>query len=241
MMEAAWDKAGDARRQQIESGSDLTFCKVFVPYYVELVVRLKPASLLEVGCGTGHLSARLAEYVPTVVAIEPSHGMYEIALQTLANRGVIVRNRTVQDYDDDICFDLIISHMCVQVVADLDVFLSGVARHMSGQSVLILVLPHPCFYNDYKEFFTSEEYEYMKESRKLVSFTITKEPGTRISNVPYSHRPLSQYFSCLRDHDLLLTDFVEVYPEPEIEALYGTPWGVPRYCIMYAEKRSKGE
>lgn len=240
-MEATWDKAGDTRRRQIESGSDLTFCQVFVPYYVDLITRLKPTSLLEVGCGTGHLSARLAECVPAVVAIEPSRGMYEIAVQVLTDCRVTLHNSAVQHYHDDMCFDVIISHMCVQVVDDLDAFLSGVARHMSERSLFVFALPHPCFYNDYKRFFTSNEYEYMNESRKVVSFTITKEPGTRISNVPYNHRPLSRYFSCLRDHKLLLADFVEVYPEPAIQALYRTTWNVPRYCIVHAARRWKGE
>jgi ubiquinone/menaquinone biosynthesis C-methylase UbiE len=70
-----WPHAGEVRRRQIESGKDVTFTRIFLPYYRELVAKINPRRALEIGCGTGHLAKSLAEKVPELVAIDPSLGM----------------------------------------------------------------------------------------------------------------------------------------------------------------------
>jgi trans-aconitate methyltransferase len=231
-----WDKIAKIRRRQIESGIDITFSKIFVPYYIDLVTKYRPKRLLEIGCGTGHLSASLSRYVSTIVALEPSVSMYEEAKQVLQDTTVKILNLKVQDYTSQEPFDLIISHMCLQVVDNIDEFLVAINALMSKESLFVYAIPHPCFYNAYKHFFGQDEYSYMRESRKLVSFAISKDPDTPISGVPYSHRPLSRYFRGLKGQNLTVKDFHEVFPSPEIQLLYDDLWDSPRYCIFHVIK-----
>lgn len=231
-----WDKAAEIRRSQIESGADLTFSKVFVPYYQNLISSSKPASLLEIGCGTGNLSAILSSSVPVVVALEPSRGMYETAREVLQGKSVRLLNCSVEDYRKDIRFDILISHMCIQTVDDLGKFIGGVVRHMGFASLFVFAIPHPCFYNSYKLLFEPGEYHYMQEAKKAISFAITKDPGRLITGVPYNHRPLSRYFALLKDHSLHVVDFHEMFPGPHIQELYGRAWEYPWYCVFFARK-----
>ncbi|RJP85874.1 MAG: class I SAM-dependent methyltransferase [Desulfobacteraceae bacterium] len=229
-----WDDFASIRRVQIESGNDLTFSKVFLPYYVDLVKELRPESLIEVGCGTGHLSTNLSNHVNTSVAIEPSEGMYSVAEQVIEGSCVQLFRLRAEDYRSERTFDLIISHMVLQLVDNLELFIASVAQFMGNQSHFVFAIPHPCFYNEYKKFFAPSEYHYMKELTKSVSFAVTKDPNTKISGVPYSHRPLSRYFFVLKKYGFHIVDFEETFPKPEIQSLYGTDWTFPRYCVFHA-------
>ncbi len=233
-----WNQNAAIRRRQIDAGLDLTFTKLFVPFYVDLVKQISPASLLEVGCGTGHLAAALSPHVNFVVALEPSSGMHEVASQVLSDTSVQLEPVSIEDLRGQTSFDLIVSHLCAQVVADLTSFFAAVLCHMHLQSRFVFSIPHPCFYNDYKRLIPSEEYEYMKEMERTISFTITKEPNAPISGVPYHHRPLHLYFSALAAHGLCVFRFQEIYPSPEVEQEYGAVWRVPRYCTFQCEKVS---
>lgn len=230
-----WDDFADTRRIQIESGKDLTFSQVFLPYYLNLVKKLNPVSLLEVGCGTGHLSAILSSHVRTSVAIEPSVGMYAVAKNILQNSNVQLFHLRAEEYREQNTFDLIISHMCLQLVDNMESFVSSVRTLMKMDSYFVFAIPHPCFYNEYKHFFLPSEYHYMKEMTKTVSFTITRDSNTQISGVPYCHRPLSRYFSVLKAHNLQVVDFDEIFPEAKIQSLYGNEWDFPRYCVFHIQ------
>jgi len=235
-MPSRWDDFASIRRVQIESGKDLTFSEVFIPYYKDLVTTICPTSLLEVGCGTGHLSAMLSEHVNKVVAIEPSEGMHAMAEQVVNGKGVQLLCLRVEEYESANPFDLILSHMVLQLVDDLESFVMSVTQLMQKASRFVFAIPHPCFYNEYKIFFSTSEYSYMKEVAKNVSFVVTKDPDTKISGVPYCHRPLSRYFSVLKKCGLHVVDFEETFPKPEIQSLYGMAWEFPRYCVFHAQR-----
>jgi SAM-dependent methyltransferase len=238
-MPKRWDDFASIRRVQIESGKDLTFSKIFLPFYMDLVNEVSPESLIEVGCGTGHLSASLSSHMKTAVAIEPSDGMYDIAKQVLGGSIVQLFRLRAEEYSNSYPFDFVISHMVLQLVDNLELFLESVAKFMGKQSLFVFAIPHPCFYNEYKKFFDPSEYYYMKEQTKLVSFSVTKDSHTKISGVPYCHRPLSRYFSVLKKSGFNVVDFEEVFPKPEIQSLYGLGWDFPRYCVFHAQRNKE--
>lgn len=235
-MPESWDNAAELRKEQIESGLDLTFSKVFLPYYLKLVTDLRPSSVLEVGCGTGHLSSELSKLISKVVSLEPSLGMHAVASEVLSDTRVQLINKRVQDLQIEQTFDLILSHMCIQTIDNIGDFLEPIRILMNVGSHFVFTIPHPCFYNDYKGFFSSEEYSYIIPMKKNITFSVTKDPDRPISGVPYNHRPLSCYFDSLRRHDMLVADFHEIIPEPTVQSLYGANWDTPRYCVFHVEQ-----
>ena len=235
-MPQRWDDFASVRRDQIESGKDLTFTNVFLPYYINLVEELHPESLIEVGCGTGHLSKNLSNHVNKTIAIEPSKGMHSVAEKVVGGSGVQLFCLRAEDFKSAHPFDLIISHMVLQLVDNIESFIASVARLMGNHSRFVFAIPHPCFYNDYKNFFGPSEYHYMEERAKSVSFAVTKDPNTKISGVPYCHRPLSRYFFVLKKFGFYVVDFQETFPEQEIQSLYGMVWESPHYCVFHAQR-----
>jgi SAM-dependent methyltransferase len=233
-MPERWNKAAALRREQIESGLDITFNQVFVPYYLERVKALRPRKVLEVGCGTGHLSVRLIAACSYLEALEPSPGMHAIAKDILRNSPVELHNTAIEGFRSKHRFDLVVSHLCAQVVADIDAFCSACAATLAPHGRFLFSLPHPCFWNDYKEFFPRENYRYMEEQFASVTLRITKDPDRPITGIPYYHRPLGRYITALNKCGLALTDLDEIVPSKKIQNLYGEEWRFPRYCVLHA-------
>src|SRR6185437_16039007 len=93
-----WREIAKLRSVQIESGLDLTFSKVFVPYFQNLITRLKPKKILEVGGGTGHLAKILSDISQKYVMVEPSIGMYHSARNVLAGTQVEIFNSAIETF-----------------------------------------------------------------------------------------------------------------------------------------------
>ncbi len=235
-MPERWDNAAALRQEQIETGLDLTFSEVFLPYYNKLISECNPSSVLEVGCGTGHLSREICNIVSKVVALEPSSGMYEIAKGVLCKTNVNVINQSIQDFHSNDTFDIILSHMCVQTIYDINIFFSSIRMFLSEGSHFIFSIPHPCFYNEYKKIFSCEEYSYMTSIKKEITFAITKDKNRSIAGVPYNHRPISAYFYHLKRNNMVAIDFHEIIPDQKVQLLYGEPWKTPRYCVFHVKR-----
>ncbi|HTZ96303.1 MAG TPA: class I SAM-dependent methyltransferase [Terriglobales bacterium] len=231
-MSQRWDGIAEVRKRQIESGKDLTFSKVFVPYYRGLLLKLRPESILEVGGGTGHLGLALSEISERYVMVEPSKGMHRVARSVLAETKVQIRNCPVEALNDDSRFDLVLSHMCVQTVRDLATFLKAISKHLLSRGSFAIALPHPAFYNDYKRFFPAAVFSYASEISGEVNFSITLDPNQIIEGVPYYHRPISKYVEALASAGLCVTAFEEIFPSRAIQELYGAPWKHPRYLVI---------
>lgn len=231
-----WNKAANLRREQIESGLDITFNRVFVPYFLGCIEESAPKKILEVGCGTGHLSARLAKVVKHVEAVEPSPGMYSVAKRVLANTTVKLHHFSVEDFRPSRRFDLVFSHLCGHVVADIDSFCRACSDLVDVGGLFIFSLPHPCFWNIYKEFFPRADYRYAKEQFASVALTITKDPDRPIDGLPFHHRPLGRYVTALRNCGMALTRLDEILPSKSVQQLYGAEWHFPRYCALHATR-----
>jgi len=235
-MPERWDNAAILRQEQIESGIDLTFSEVFLPYYKELISEYKPSSVLEVGCGTGHLSHEICKVVPKVVAIEPSSGMFKVAQKVLCKTNVEVIQNNIQNFESQSIFEMVISHMCVQTINDISNFFKSVGRFISTKALFVFTIPHPCFYNDYKNFFPDNEFSYMDVTKKEITFSISKDPSRPITGVPYNHRPISSYFKNLNNNNMVAIDFHEIFPNPQVHCLYDKPWEIPRYCVFHVKR-----
>jgi SAM-dependent methyltransferase len=235
-----WDNAANIRREQIESGNDITFNQIFVPYYLECVKTHKPKTLLEVGCGTGHLASRLAIEVPQVEALEPSPGMHKVAKVVLANSSVKLHFTTAEKFDGSQMFDMVISHLCGQAVADIETFLRACSKCLENDGLLVFSLPHPCFWNDYREYFPKTEYRYLNEQFAYAKITISKDARS-IENVPFHHRPLGRYVEALDKIRMALVRLDEIMPSKSVQALYGKEdhCPFPRFCVLHSIKNPK--
>jgi SAM-dependent methyltransferase len=231
-MESNWNAVAKLRRDQIETGKDLTFSRVFVPLYSSLIAALNPSAILEVGIGTGHLALEISKFVTHYVGVDPSGAMIGEATDVLKGTNVELVQARVEDFRTNETFDVVLSHMCLQTVGETQTFLSSIARLLHRGGIYIIAIPHPAFFNDYKKLVPIEKFSYMGQFGTEVDFSITLDPNRIIQQVPYFHRPLSQYFTEFSRVGLSVLYLNEIFPSAEIQELYGAPWTTPRYLVL---------
>lgn len=231
-----WDRVAKQRFIQIESGRDITFSKVFVPLYTELLRAAAPKTLLEIGCGTGHLAKLLIELGFEVTAIEPAPSMFSIAIEMLKNLNCSVFNSKIEEFSSGLQYDICLSHLCLNSVKDVPAFFKSVASNINHFGQFIFSVPHPCFWNEIERWISPEKFDYTKEiysEDNAMKLTLDNE---EIRGIPYFHRPLSFYCTELKNAGFSVTDFLEVMPPIELAPQYGTKWKNPRFCVFLTRK-----
>jgi 2-polyprenyl-3-methyl-5-hydroxy-6-metoxy-1,4-benzoquinol methylase len=106
-----WSDCAELRRTQIESGVDITFNQVFKPTFAQKVSNLNKGTILEVGAGAGHLSKSLANAGRNLTAVEPSEGMYVVAIDVLRESNVNLINCEIGDLPVEKEYEVAISHL----------------------------------------------------------------------------------------------------------------------------------
>lgn len=237
-MSDSWSAMAPRRREQIESGQDLTFTKVFLPFYRESIRRIACTSLIEIGCGTGHLVKEFTQIGQQTYALEPSPGMHAVAANILRDSGVVLINRAVEQYETGLRFDCVISHLCAQAVSDLDRFLRSCAGLLEKHGRFIFSIPHPCFWNDYQPYFEEDEFDYSAEQFTNATLTISLDRESKMPGIPFYHRPLSRYIDAIVAAGLEIHRLTEIFPSQEVQKLYPIRWARPRYCVFEIGRES---
>ena len=226
-----WSKHASIRKQQIESGLDITFKKVFLPIYIKLFQQINPNSAIDVGAGTGHLALNLQPYCNNITAIEPSIGMYNTAKETLRHTNIELLNTSTYNHNISELFDFAYTHMCAHTIDSIPDFFSSIRSLLNKNGTFVFSIPHPCFYYLYKNYFGSQ-YSYMQEMHKEVDLTISNDQDNIMKNIPYYHRPLSQYINHLANAGFTVSNMIEAWPNSTIQSEYDEKWNAPRYCIL---------
>ncbi len=225
-----WNNAASIRKDQIESGIDITFSDVFVPFFKEEILKYNPETIFEIGAGTGHLAKELALHCDKYHALEPSEGMFQVATETLYNQKVKIFKLKIEDFKPKESFDFVFSHLCAQTMDNLDILYIKMNELLNPKGKWMISVPHPCFYNEYKKIIT-EDYCYKIEQSVEFNLAITNDKQL-IENVPYYHRPLEVYINKISKNGLILEEIREVFPTPDIQQKYGQIWTKPRYMVL---------
>lgn len=234
----SWCDLSEIRKIQIESNKDITFSKVFVPKYLEKLSEFKGKKIIEIGCGTGHLAKELTSLIEfeNYIALEPSLGMYQKAKDLLRDHNYLeLNNFSIGDLKCTNKVDIILAHLVFHVVEDIDTLLIDSFERLKYHGKLLISLPHPCFYNDYKKIFNEDEYFYISEIKTDTVFMISQD-NTNDVKVPYIHRSISYYINKFSKAGFKIIELEEIFPEESIQILYPDLWHTPRYCIFYLEK-----
>ena len=255
---AEWDELAPVRRDQIQSGKDLSFTHVLVPCIKELAETADWSAVLDVGCGTGALAKevynRIGKYL---VGVDISSVSIDVARSQLEAYELIRRvehppirgengtlngtapvaslvNESIQTYGSDSgrhgSFTLALANMTLMDVLDLDGAIESVAKLLKPGGMFVFTITHPCFWPKYKEYESADWFEYMEEIVIEAPFEISL--GERACPATHVHRPLSTYLRTLRQSGFVIEAVEEPTPPSEVEGKYPGDWTFPHFLAV---------
>lgn len=112
-------------------------------HLVAAVAHLRPARILDVGCGSGALTATLLERWPgaEIHGIDSSPEMIELARRRALPRRLNVELADVMSFSPEECFDLIVSNACLHWIEDHHRLLGHLVALMTPAATLAFQVP----------------------------------------------------------------------------------------------------
>jgi 2-polyprenyl-3-methyl-5-hydroxy-6-metoxy-1,4-benzoquinol methylase len=235
---AEWDVLAAERLDQLTHGLDLSFDQVVVPTVIDLIQSGRRAAL-DVGCGVGAVTTRLAAFAENVVGVDVSGVSVELARKEHPNPAVTYVPATVEEFalEDDHAseFDLLVANMTLMDVPDLAAAAAASSRLLQEGGQFVFSITHPWFWPRYWEYESAKWFDYNAEVFIEAEFSISIARSTHVST--HVHRPLHTYVNTLSSVGISVVEIHEPMPSPSIEALYPEAWAFPRFLVGAAVKR----
>lgn len=233
-----WDALALERVEHFDRGLDLSFEHVVGPAVLALS-DVRGKTVLDVGCGVGRLSARLASTAKSVWGIDPSRRSIELARAINPNPRLNYEHASIEDFSAtvaDIDFDVIVANMTLMDAPDLRGVLDAIAQLISKSGLFVFSITHPCFWPRYWSYEDAPWFSYDAEIFIEAAFTISRVSSSLIST--HVHRPLATYVEQIAGAGLSLTALTEPTPTAAVERLYPERWRFPRFIVGTAEARA---
>jgi 2-polyprenyl-3-methyl-5-hydroxy-6-metoxy-1,4-benzoquinol methylase len=234
-----WDVLASERLDQITVGLDVSFDHVVVPSLLAMVDSGSRRAL-DIGCGVGALTARLADRVDEVVGVDASLASIQLARKSNDRPNVTYDSSSVEDFAlrfKEGAFDLIVANMTLMDVPDLHAVALASSRLLQQGGQFLFSITHPWFWPRYWGYEGEPWFDYNAEIFIEAQFSISRARSAHIST--HVHRPLHAYFNILAGVGIATVSIEEPVPTPDVAKFYPEPWRFPRFLIAAAEKRGK--
>jgi ubiquinone/menaquinone biosynthesis C-methylase UbiE len=217
-----WDAIAALRDDQVSSGKDHSANFVLAPAILKHLP--KATSVVDIGCGTGWLTA-LAERDATVtVGIDPSHDSIALAQSRHPGRAISYVSESVEAYSlRPQKFQSAISNMAVSSAPNLGAFLGASRRILKKGAAFVFTIPHPCFWPLYWGYASHPEFKYEKSFAVEGEFKIQTETSTFLTT--HFHHPLQMYISALATAKFSIES---------VQELTGRGFNFPRFVLIVA-------
>jgi len=209
-----------------ESGGDLQR-HVVAPAMLDMVGPVSGKDILDLYCGAGYLSRRLATMGANVTAVDTSDRLIGIAGEVDKREEHGIRYAVAEPTDlsviEDSVFDDIVCNMGLMITRDLSGTIAELARLVKLGGRFIFSVLHPCFCMPDACWISDED-------GKLLYKTVDNYfgeawhfseigPGTRSDKAKVKHRTLSTYVNALSARGFNVRRLAEPKPTPEVIAV----------------------
>lgn len=216
MAEPTWNEHADWWIDGFTDGADPEYEEQIIPLILGETADSR--SILDVGCGEGQISRRLAatDSARRVVGVDPTPRQIEVARERGGRVEYHVAGVDALPFADGE-FDTVVACLVFEHVDDLDGAVAEVSRVLAPGGLFVFLLNHPLLQTpnsgwiDDQILDPPEQYwrigEYLTEKVSIEEV----EPGVRVRFV---HRPLGRYLNALASVGLVLEHMHEPPPPP---------------------------
>ncbi|MEP4197760.1 MAG: class I SAM-dependent methyltransferase [Aliishimia sp.] len=224
-----WDTAAIDWSSQLSAGYDRVREEYNWPAFVSMLGPVSGKTIVDLGCGDGDVTRRLAHGGATVIGIDPSEQM--IATATALTQSPDIRYAVVpQDAPFEgmaiASADFVVSFMGVMSMRDLKPIAAGAVHVLRPGGRLVMALLHPCFSHsgmawrkdsDGRILLELSSYATSRDVPGSITFQTAQETHGRSFAVRRQERTLSSVLAPFLSENLRLTRLEE--PQPAAEAV----------------------
>lgn len=237
-----WDQIAARRDKDIGEGRDITYTHLLAPSIFNMRDTWDGLDVIDVGCGSGHLAAKLGERGASVLGIDISKASIDLAAEKATER-VTFSWTSIEDYSAQHQpgrFDVAVANMTLQTTPHLADCVNSITEQLRPDGELIATVPHPWFWPAYWHYEKASWFHYAVEMPIEATFRTSLVPNG-VGLTTHFHRPLSQYMSVFIGSGLSLVRFNELIPDETLKQLYPIDWPYPRFLSVKLRRlRSPG-
>ena len=225
-----WDTLAPRRHQQISSGLDTSFDRVLSPLLIRLLDSCDNRALLDIGCGTGELTARLEPLAGSVVAVDLSAKSLTFAKANVASSDTKFLHGALENLVPRIAqqdITVAVAAMTLMTVPNLESFAESVAAILEKGTHFVVTITHPWFWPRYWEYENEPWFSYSKEIFIEAPFRISTD-ATNITTT-HIHRPLEMYLRTFEKFGFVLEALREPILLSEFARSHQKSWDFPRF------------
>lgn len=235
-----WNEAADEFASRFERHEEFFHKYMINPAVLDLIGNVEGKTVLDVACGEGHFSRKLAEQAGgniRITGIDASESLIAIAKQrnqTYSNCITFqVGDASRMEQVPSKTFDIAVCNMALMFIKQYEDAVKEVARALKPNGVFVFSLLHPCFLTPGSDWITDDAHGEGKAKRigwktdnyhlRLAARDVMFVCDTR--ETYYFCRTLEDYWRTFRENGLVVTDLREPLPpgammkrKPEFQA-----------------------
>ncbi len=235
--EELWERNARWWQKTFTEGADPEYEEQILPLARHYVTGAR--RVLEVGCGEGQVSRRIARLGVDIVGLDPAPTQIRAAYE----RGGSVR--CVQARAQEIpcarsAFDAVVLCLVLEHLDPFEPVIAEVARVLVPGGRFVLFLSHPLLQTPGSAWVVDEDLneQYWRIGPYLHDDVVIEEvaPGVHF---PFVHRPLSRYVHVMGEAGLLIDDMAEPVPTTAVlaeAAGFALSYTIPRLLVLCARR-----
>jgi SAM-dependent methyltransferase len=236
---SGWDEHAGWWQEHFTEGAD--------PEYEEQIIPLALAevdaapTVLDLGCGEGQISRRLAAAGSSVVGIDLTASQVEEAVRRGGGPAYLRSSVTSLPFADG-SFDVVLTCLVLEHVDDLDGAMAEMARVVRPGGRVLVFLNHPLLQTPDSAWIDDhvldppERYWRVGPYLDELAFVDQVEAGVFIRFV---HRPLHRYVNTMAAAGLVITGMLEPPPPAgflDVAPEYAESQAIPRLMVLRARR-----
>lgn len=252
--QARWDEVAPFWDDYMGAASNRFHREIVRPKTEELLDVKEGHAVLDLACGNGNFSRRLADLGAKVVAFDYSPVMIQRALARSSDYAGRIDYRVADATSAEsllelgtLQYDRAVANMALHDIADISAIPKTLHAMLKPGGVFVFSIPHPCFQPPgMRKIYETEEINGVVMTRNSIQISkyLTPEPcesiGIRGQPVPHYlfHRPLSVYMNLFMRSGFVLDGFEEPSFEPDDKAGEKFDWyEIPPAAIFRFRKQ----
>lgn len=231
-----WDSSADWYDQNMGNDGDQLNAAIIKPALFDVLGDISDSTILDVGCGSGYVTAQLAQAAKQVLGTDFSPEFIKLCQQKYSDYENLrfAQQDLTQPFDlSGQTFDVVISKMVLQYVPEIQTFAKESVQALSKNGRLIVIVDHPF----HTQFFYAQALagKTNPKYRQLENY-FSHAPQTKLSlwgkvELTWYPRTVSEYVQTFVDVGLRLKTMKEL-EETKDEVV------LPRVLVLEFDMRS---